>query len=499
MNYRLSDIPLLLVTPAGRMQLAEGVRYRLWPLLSRLAWAWRRTAARDTRVVAVVGSFGKSTTARAVAAVLAAPADERISQNAWSLLALAVLRIRPRQSHAVIEAGIAGRGQMERYAGVVRPDVTVVTSIGGEHQGSLGTLDVTRSEKAWMVKKLPATGTAVLNGDDANVMWMGEQTRARVVTFGFGASCDVRATDLALDWPSGSTFRVSAFGEQRDVRVRLIGRTMIYPALAAIAVAHVEGVRLDMALPALAALPPTRRRMEPFQLTNGVTLLCDDFKSPIETIDAALDALAEIPAGRRIVLFGGISHPPPKQRRSYARLGQRVAGIAAHLVVVGEALERYARGARRAGMPKAAIHDGGRTPQQAAAVLTGLLEPGDVVLIKGRDTQMLDRVRLILDGHPVGCEIAFCSLRRSDCESCPMVERGWGKHRVIMARSAWATDATDADPNAEAVEPKHSGSTNQASRRTGRRNAGFAYVGVSADPPSPCARHCAWRRAIRRR
>ena len=85
-----------------------------------------------------------------------------------------------------------------------RPDVAVITAVGSEHHRSLGTLEVTRAEKSWMVQALPAAGVAVLNGDDPNVMWMRQKTRARVVTFGFGAACDVRADDVRLDWPRGT-------------------------------------------------------------------------------------------------------------------------------------------------------------------------------------------------------------------------------------------------------------------------------------------------------
>jgi hypothetical protein len=55
-----------------------------------------------------------------------------------------------------------------------------------------------------------------------------------------------------------------------------------------------------------------------------------------------------------------------------------------------------------------------------------------VLLIKGRGPEKLDRVRLILEGRRVGCDIRYCSLRTQECEQCPMLERGWEGHRVIM-------------------------------------------------------------------
>src|SRR5579864_9691800 len=161
MRHRLRDIPEMLRTPVGRLLLWNGVNYRLWPLSSRLARLYRSTVVRNTRVIAVVGSFGKSTTVSAVSVVVGAPPPRPELGNAWSSVAAAILKIVPRQRHAVVEVGIAAAGQMKGYARTVRPSMTVVTSVGSEHQRSLGSLTVTRDEKAWMVRVLPRSGTAV--------------------------------------------------------------------------------------------------------------------------------------------------------------------------------------------------------------------------------------------------------------------------------------------------------------------------------------------------
>ena len=434
MRYRLRDIPGMLATAAGRTQIGEGVGYRMWPVMSRLARLHRRTVARRTRVVAVIGSSGKSTTLRAVAAALGITPTSTMIHNAWGSVSSAVLRIGRGQPHAAIEVGIADKGQMRSYSRVVLPDVTVVTSIGSEHHRSLGTLDVTRDEKAWMVRALPPEGAAVLNGDDPNVMWMAGETRARIVTFGFGAGCDVRAEDARIDWPHGTRFRLAAFGETRDVAIRLVGRHMVYPALAAVAVARVEGVPLDDALARVASVAPTPGRLEPVPLPGGATLLRDEYKSTIESIDAALDTFGDVPARRRIVLLGDISEPRAPQRSAYLHVGERVARVASHLLVVGGMLDAYHSGARRGGMPGSNIVDAGRTPRQAADARAALLEPGDVVLLKGRDTQRLDRVRLILQGRTVRCDIRFCDVRTIECVDCGMLERGWGARRPPMPR-----------------------------------------------------------------
>ena len=140
----------------GRQQFWWGARNHLWPQLRVLAKLHRRTLARRVRVVAIVGSFGKTTTTAAICKVLglAVPPPDRSA--AMAALALRLLRVRPWQRHAAFEVAINGPGQMSPYGPMLRPDLVVVTSIGSEHNRSFGTLEATRAEKARMVAALGA-------------------------------------------------------------------------------------------------------------------------------------------------------------------------------------------------------------------------------------------------------------------------------------------------------------------------------------------------------
>ena len=411
-------------TPLGRAELRRRLIFLVWAVMARVAHLWRRTVASRVRVVAVVGSYGKTTTARATAAVLGADDKHRHPAHA-------VLKLRPWHRRAVFEVGIDRPGQMAAHARAVRPQIVVVTSIGSEHRRALRTLEVTRDEKANMLRALPPGGLAVLNGDDANVRWMATQTSARVVTFGFDAGNDVRATDVEVDWPRGLRFGLHVGGEQRRASVQLLGRHQLYPVLAAVAVAREEGVDLDAALAALAALPPGSNRLEPVALAGGARLLCDHCKSSLETVDAALDTLATIPAGRRVVVLGDLEEPPadtlPEIEATYERLGRRVAEVADRVVFVnvdiGGLRPLSAGGALAAGLAPAAITEVS-TPGAAVAALRDELRPGDVVLLEGAGQQHFDRIRLALAGRTVRCDVQVCTAWMR-CGSCPMLERGW--------------------------------------------------------------------------
>lgn len=415
-------------TPLGRFELLHSLYNRAWPLLSRWAILHRLTLGRNARVVAVVGSFGKSTTTRALHAALGGPLHHYSLWGGGGAVWRAVLRIRPRDRHAVIEVAIDRPGQMEVLARLVRPDITVVMSVGSEHNRSLKTLEVTRAEKSEMVKALPESGIAVLNGDDPNVLWMKSQTRARVIAFGFNESNDIRASGITLDWPHGTRFKLHAGGETRDLRVRLIGRHMVYPILAAVAVSLAEGFTLDQVVPALETLSPTPGRMEPVRLENGAIILRDEFKSAVETIEAALDTFSQIPAERRIVIFGNIEEPSGNQRQLYRSIGEYIAKVSSRALFVvrqSDVYKSYATGASRGGLPRhKLLYYAQENMIEVVEALRSDLGPGDVVLIKGSSVQRLDRIALALMGRTVRCDISYCNVRLR-CGQCPMLERGW--------------------------------------------------------------------------
>jgi UDP-N-acetylmuramoyl-tripeptide--D-alanyl-D-alanine ligase len=407
----------------GRKRLLLGALSHTWPIFFPIAHAYRRTMIRRTRIVAVVGSFGKTTTTRAVSAALGLPRDPK-GWNSGAFLAAKLLRIRAGARYGALEVGISRKGTMARYARLLRPDIAVVTSIGSEHHESLGTLEGTREEKSVLVRALPPAGLAVLNGDDPNVLWMRGATNARVITFGFGSACDVGASSVSIDIREGTRFQLHAGGRTREVVVRLLGRPMVYPILAAIAVSLGEGLSLDEVLPRLERLAPTPERLQVMRMDEGAFLIVDTFKSTLETIHASLDTLAEIDADRKIVVLGDIEEPKGSQGPLYKDLGARISRVATRVVFVGgrKAFESLARGTRGAGMPKEGVVYAGRGPRRAAELVREDLRAGDVVLIKGRSTQHLERVALHLVGRPVPCDVEACGWKPG-CAECSAARR----------------------------------------------------------------------------
>ncbi len=419
---RRRDAFVLIRSQPGRLELRRRYTTRLWPMMARVARAYRLTLARRPRIVVVVGSVGKTTTMRAVSAALGLRVSRPALLNANSHAAVgrALLGVRPWQAHAVLEVAINGPGQMSIQAATVQPDVVVVTAIARDHWQSFQTIEATRDEKANIVRTLPATGVAILNADDPNVRWMATQTNARVVLVGEAPDAEVRASDIELDWPHGMRFVVHVGGTRRPVRIRLLGRHMVYPALAAISVAHIEGLPLDEAIAAVGSVDPTPGRMQTMALPNGGFVVRDEFKGSEDAANVALDAFAAIPAKRHIVVFGEISEVRGKD--AYRDLARKAAGFVDRVVFVGSTtnFKLYRSGAVAGGLSRDRI-DHVRHAHEAVDLLRDDLGPGDVVLIRGRWQQALGRVGLALAGRDVQCRVDPCPFKRMLCDVCPFL------------------------------------------------------------------------------
>jgi len=417
MGYSLRDLPRLAKTADGRWEIGRGVAYRLWPALRPAAALWRRTALAQTTLVAVVGSLGKTTATRCVAAALDEPLP-RLPFNQFGLLAMNILAIPPLRKRAAIEVGIQRRGEMAAYAAMIQPTIVVVTSIASDHIRSLGNLETIAEEKAEMVRRLSPTGTAVLNGDDPRVLAMRATTEARIITYGFARDNQVRCLQAQLDWPRGTVLTVDVDGRIMEIRSRLFGRVMVFPVLAAIAAAVAAGIAPEEAAQRLESVEPTPGRLAPMLLSSGAVVLRDDYKAPIESFAPAIELLSEIPARRRLVAFGAITESPGSQGPVYRMAAAPISPICDGAFLTGNNARRWSAGLAAGGMARNKIVRCRGGWADVAERLRQDLGPGDVVLIKGRNEQRLERIALALAGEKIHCSLPTCHAVNLACHRC---------------------------------------------------------------------------------
>ena len=434
--------PLLRTTGLFAAKGIEFANAKTWKLSLCAAAAYRKATRRSQKVVVITGSVGKTTATRATMTVLgrSAPRWVHAGDNCFACLGRNLVRQGMRKPWVALEVGIGRAGQMKRYAAALQPDVVVITAVTSDHIERPRTswtpvekrawlpflrldcgepilsFEALWEEKATMVRALPREGLAILNGDDDAVMRMATETCARSLTFGMSPRCDYSARDIVL-LPDETRFTLVAEGVAMPVVAKLVGRESIRGLLAAAAVGRAAGLDFTTIVKRLEQVSPTPARMQPIKLLCGAIAICDDFKAGGETVQAALNNLADIQARRRVVVLGRLFTPHPPVGEKYAAVGRIVAACADRVVLVGWRAQLYRRGfaTLRPGVPvqsAASIDD-------AVALLQEGLGPGDVLLIKAAGGQKLSRIALRLAGDPVDCPLTHCKLDNTVCQECP--------------------------------------------------------------------------------
>jgi UDP-N-acetylmuramoyl-tripeptide--D-alanyl-D-alanine ligase len=117
-------------------------------------------------VAAVTGSAGKTSTKELLALLLGGTAGGVLATEAnlnnQIGVALTLTRIDPaRHRFAVVEAGISGPDEMRVLAGMIEPDLAIVTLVAPAHLAELGTLENVAREKAAIASTLRKGGVII--------------------------------------------------------------------------------------------------------------------------------------------------------------------------------------------------------------------------------------------------------------------------------------------------------------------------------------------------
>jgi UDP-N-acetylmuramoyl-tripeptide--D-alanyl-D-alanine ligase len=286
-------------------------------------------------------------------------------------------------------------GEIRDLAAIGLPRVGIVTAVQPVHLSRLGSIEAIEDAKAELVEALPPAGdggVAILNADDWRVARMASRTLARVVTYGFESTADVRAEAVESAGFEGMRFRLITPAGAVDSAIPALGRLAVHNALAATAAGLAAGLTLGEIVAGLGTASTAPHRSVVIR-AGGVTIVDDAYNASPGSMAAALELLDGLP-GRHVAVLGEMRELGPEHDAGHRAAGA-VAGRVLRLLVVvdgqpGGAAAPLAEAARAAGLPQAAVI---AVPDAEAAVtaLVGRLVEGDVVLVKASRGVELER------------------------------------------------------------------------------------------------------------
>jgi UDP-N-acetylmuramoyl-tripeptide--D-alanyl-D-alanine ligase len=358
--------------------------------LGELAAAWR--AQFDLPLIAVTGSNGKTTVTQMIASILKALSPEHSLATQGNLnndigVPLTLLRLRAHHQIAVIELGMNHPGEIAYLSGLTQPTVAVVNNAQREHQEFMHTVEAVAQENGSVINALPVDGVAVFPSDDAySALWRGLAGEREQICFSGGAiPADVTGQ---AEWGEASwRVRLATPLGSASCQLRIAGRHNVKNALAASAAALGAGVPLATIIEGLEAFEAVKGRSRALRVTlksKTYNLIDDTYNANPDSVRAAIDILAELPAPHLLVL-GDMGEVGDQGPEFHAEIGEYAAerGIET-LLCMGE-LMRYG-----AAVFPGARHFGGME-SLSNAVLADLSHYRSV-LVKGSRFMKMERV-----------------------------------------------------------------------------------------------------------
>lgn len=428
-------------------------------IIAFLAASVRRAIRREKpMIIAITGSFGKSSAKEAIAIALGASehgASVRATKKnynnefgvpftvlnvsapgkdpvKWVLVLWRALWIgwgfgRIGAQTLILEMGADHPGDLDWLVSIAPPHLSVVTSVGEAHSQFFGTIDDVAKEKATLVRILPKNGIAVLNNDDPRVTAMRREFEGEAIYFGFSIGSDVHVKSAEIDtqmteegfaFPVGISVQIIESDRTYDLHLKgTVGRPQAWSAAAALAVAKAFKVPLQVAID---------RLEREYHGISGRTRIIDGIKKTViiddsynaaspATVISALRDLEQVPIiepQRRIAALGEMRELGGYSDDSHRSVGEEVVRSGVDILVLCGTLARtIEEQAKKFGMDASKIH-WFATSDQAGRFLQDLIHSGDVILVKGSQGSRMEKIVKELMAEPL--QAPFLLVRMSD-------------------------------------------------------------------------------------
>ena len=347
------------------------------PLERRLSRGFVERAARRLRaaaptVVAITGSFGKTSTKEyarhLVTGTLHVVASPASFNNRLGLARAINEGLDPGVQVLIAEMGTFGSGEIADLCRWIPPSISVITAVGPVHLERFGSIEAIARAKAEI---LEGAGVVVANWDEPLVRQAVEgRPGARVVR------CSAVSGDAEVSVLSDGGSLVVRLGSEELGRLPASG---VFPmnVACAVGVAHALGVPPERIGERLGSLPRPQHRGVVGRTDAGVVVIDDTYNSNPLGARAAVERLAAEAPGRTVLVTPGMVELGRRQAGENRALAAFAATRLSDIVIVGRTNRRaLLRGARGG---TARVREVARRPEAVAWVGANLGE-GDGVL-----------------------------------------------------------------------------------------------------------------------
>lgn len=343
----------------------------------------------SAKLCAVTGSVGKTSTKDMIYAVLSARFNTLKTEGNFNNdigLPRTLFRLNEDYGAAVIEMGMSDLGEISALSKAAAPDCAVITNIGYCHIENLKTRENILKAKLEILDGARENAPLILCGDDEYLSTV-DITDRRVIRYGFGADCEVRAENI-VHLENGEQFTIFAQGGSFSAQIPISGEHHILNALAAFCVGRVYGMSAEEIIPAFMDYQASGMRQKTVQ-RGGLTLILDCYNASPTSMKTSLSVLKSTKAGgRKIAVLGDMLELGEMSQQLHERVADYVLDSADACFLYGGQMAFCAEKLAESGFT--VFHDNDK--QRLAESLDAFAREGDVLLFKGSRGMKMEEI-----------------------------------------------------------------------------------------------------------
>lgn len=370
----------------------------------KLANFWRKKV--KATIVGITGSNGKTTTKEFAASILKSAGIEtswsqKSFNNHWGV-PISLLSIQPHHKVALVEMGMNHPGELKELCEIAEPDVAVVTFVGASHLEGLGSVEGVARAKEEIYQHSPNEALRIYNLDNEHTAAMFERaqknsSQGSKMTF----SHKDKKADVFLKLKKESlkslVIEGTIQGHHAEVEVDIFGGHNVTNLAAAACIALSAKVSPEQIWIGLANCRSAWGRGQWLSHPQKkFQILFDAYNANPESMKVLLQSFARersvAESGRRYAILGEMKELGDQTEEEHRQLARQVAHSSlAGVWFVGESASVFAEefGATKSSK-KLLISNA--YEQSLALEMASVLEPSDIVAIKGSRGVGLEKV-----------------------------------------------------------------------------------------------------------
>jgi len=260
-----------------------------------------------TKIIAITGTNGKTTTKELIAAVLAKKYNTLFTQGNFNNhigVPLTLLRLTAEHEIAVVEMGANHLGEIKMLSEMVEPDFGLITNIGKAHLEGFGSFEGVLAAKTELYEFIREQHKGRIFINNCNENLVNASNGILNISYGINSNADVSGHIIeqnplvTLAWAS-QRFSVTA----EKIPTNLVGTYNAENLLAAISVGLFFDVETKDICDALKEYAPQNHRSQ-FIKTDKNSLIVDAYNANPTSMEAALTNFAAIQFPHKSVILG---------------------------------------------------------------------------------------------------------------------------------------------------------------------------------------------------